>query len=112
MGRRVKSSLNHQIDLVSVDVGAMAWNSAKANDAFANCVGCTMPHGWCCKGNVAHARSGVAARRWLQRRKLAANLITQRPVGWAFSPVSGERFWRALRFGGAGFVVAWLLAQL
>jgi len=30
----------------------MAWNSAKANDAFVNCVGCTMPHGWCCKGNV------------------------------------------------------------
>ena len=52
MGRQVKSSLNHQIDLVSVDVGAMAWNSAKANDAFVNCVGCTMPHGWCCKGNV------------------------------------------------------------
>ncbi len=52
MGRQVKSSLHHQIDLVSVDVGAMAWNSAKANDAFVNCAGCTMPHGWCCKGNV------------------------------------------------------------
>ncbi|WP_115162122.1 hypothetical protein [Synechococcus sp. UW86] len=60
----------------------------------------------------AHARSGVAARRWVQRRKLAANLITHRSVDWAFSPVSGERLWRALRFGGAGFAVAWLLAQL
>ena len=48
----------------------------------------------------------------MQPRKLAANLITQRPVGWAFSPVSGERFWRSLRFGGAGFALAWLLAQL
>ena len=48
----MKSSLNQQIDLVSVDVGATAWNSAKANDAFVNCVGCTMPHGLCCKGNV------------------------------------------------------------
>ena len=52
MGCRVKSSLNQQIDLVSGDVGETAWNSAKANDAFVNCVGCTMPHGWCCKGNV------------------------------------------------------------
>ena len=59
----------------------------------------------------AHAQSGVAARRWL-KRKLAANLITQRPVGWASSPVSGERFWRSLRFGGAGFALAWLLVQL
>jgi hypothetical protein len=52
MGRRVKSFLNQQIDLVSGDVGATAWNSAKANDAIVNCVGCTMPRGWCCKGNV------------------------------------------------------------
>ena len=75
MGRRVESSLNQQVDLVSVDVGAMAWNSAKANDAFVNCVGCTMPHGSYCKGQCqAHVRSGVAARRWVQRRKLYANL--------------------------------------
>ena len=60
----------------------------------------------------AHARSDVAARRWVQRRKLAANLITQRPVGCAFSPASGERFRRALRFGGTGFALAWFLAQL
>ena len=52
MGRQVKSSLNQQIDLVSGDVAASAWNSAKANDAFLNCIDCTMLHGWCCKGNV------------------------------------------------------------
>ena len=52
MGLRVKSFLNQQIDLVSGDVGATPWNSAKANNAFVNCVGCTMLHGWCCKGNV------------------------------------------------------------
>ena len=52
MGRRVKSSLNQQIDIVSGDTGATAWNSAKANDAFVNCVGCTMPHGLFRKGNV------------------------------------------------------------
>jgi len=48
----------------------------------------------------------------MQRRKLAANLISQPPVGWTVSPASGERFWRALRFGGTGFGLAWLLAQL
>ena len=48
----MKSSLNQQIDLVSGGMGATAWNSAKANDAFVNCVGCTMPHVWCCKVNV------------------------------------------------------------
>ena len=60
----------------------------------------------------AHAKSGVAARRWGQRCKLAANLISQPPVGWTLSPASGERFWSALRFGGAGFALAWLLAQV
>ena len=53
MGRQVKSSLNHQIDLVSVDVGAMAWNSAKANDAFVNCVGAP-----CLTAGVTRAMSG------------------------------------------------------
>ena len=57
-----------------------------------------------------HAKSGVAARRWGQRRKLAANLISHPPTGWDRPMVSGERFWRALRFGGAGFTLAWLLA--
>ena len=53
MGRRLKSSVNQQIDLVSGDVGATAWNSAKANDELVNYDGCTMPPGWCCKGNVS-----------------------------------------------------------
>ena len=60
----------------------------------------------------SHAGSGVAARRWTQRRKLAANLMSQPPVGWETPVPSGKRFWRALRFGGAGFTLAWLLAQL
>ncbi|MCB4388540.1 hypothetical protein FZZ90_01450 [Synechococcus sp. MU1617] len=60
----------------------------------------------------AHARSGVAARRWVQRGKLGSNLISQPPVGWPLSPSSGERFWRAMRFGGAGFALAWFLARL
>ena len=60
----------------------------------------------------AHAQSGVAARRWLQRGKLVANLISQPPEGWPLSPSSVKHFWKALRFGGAGFALAWFLAQL
>ena len=43
----------------------MAWNSAKANDAFVNCVGCTMPHGWCCKGNAENPAKKLRVRRIL-----------------------------------------------
>ena len=46
------SSLVLQIDLVSEQVGAMAWNSAKANVSVKNCVGCIMPPAFCCKVNV------------------------------------------------------------
>ena len=42
----------------------------------------------------------------------AAKLIDQSPAGWDLMTASGERFWRALRFGGAGFTLAWMLAQL
>ena len=56
--------------------------------------------------------SGVASRRWVQRRKLAANLISQPLEGWDVPRASGQRFWEALRFAGEGFTLAWLLAQL
>jgi len=60
----------------------------------------------------SHAGSGVASRRWLQRRQLAARLISEPPAGWDVETASGERFWRVLRFAGTGFALAWLLAQL
>ena len=60
----------------------------------------------------SHVGSGVAARRWIQRRKLATNLISHPIVGWDVPTESGQRFWKALRFGGAGFTLAWLLSQL
>jgi len=60
----------------------------------------------------SHGRSGVAARRWVQRRQLAAKLISEPPAGWDVPTASGENFWKALRLGGAGFTLAWLLAQL
>ena len=56
--------------------------------------------------------SSVSARRWRQRRRLAVNLISPAPDGWDLPTASGMRFWRALRLGGAGFTLAWLLAQI
>ena len=47
------SSLDQQTDLVSRYVGAIAWNSAKANVAANNCIGSTTPHVSCCKGFVS-----------------------------------------------------------
>ena len=55
---------------------------------------------------------GMAYETELQRCKLDASETTQRTVSWAFSPVCGEHCLRALRFGRAGFALAWLLAQL
>ena len=52
MGRRVKSSLDQKIDLVSGDVGATAWKSAKANVVALHCVGFILPLVLYCKANV------------------------------------------------------------
>ena len=52
MGRRVKSSVDQKIDLVSVDLGATAWNSAKANALAVHCVGFIVPPVFYCKANV------------------------------------------------------------
>ena len=46
------ASIGEENDLVSEHVGAMAWNNAKPNVPGGNCVGSTMPHGSCCKGNA------------------------------------------------------------
>ena len=52
MGRRVKSSLDQKIDLVSGDVCATAWNSAKANVEAVHCVGFIVPPVFYCKASV------------------------------------------------------------
>ena len=52
MGRRVKSSLDQKIDLVSGDVGATAWKSAKANVVALHCVGFILPPVFYRKANV------------------------------------------------------------
>ena len=105
------SSLDQQTDLVSRHVGAIAWNSAKANVAASNSVGSTTPHVSCCKGSVSLTFDRLL-RRGAGASDLASKLISQPPMGWDVPMASGERFWRGLRFGGAGFMLAWLLAQL
>ena len=47
------SSLDQQTVLVSRYVGAIAWNSAKANVAASNWIGSTTPHVSCCKDIVS-----------------------------------------------------------
>jgi hypothetical protein len=59
---------------------------------------------------LAQRAQGVAARRNRQRLALAQRLLDPLPVGLQ-APVSGERFWTALRWGGAGLLVAWLLQR-
>ena len=52
MGLGGLASLDLQINLVSEHVGAVAWTSAKADEARLNCVGFTTLRVCCCKGVV------------------------------------------------------------
>ena len=55
---------------------------------------------------------GTQARRWKQRRLFAQQLLDHDFKGWLHPENSGSRFWKGLRWGGAGFVLAWILASL
>ena len=52
---------------------------------------------------------GVSARRGVQRLRMGQRLLAMEIVGWTATTESGDRFWRALRWGGAGFSFAWML---
>jgi hypothetical protein len=54
---------------------------------------------------------GVAARRAQQRLEMGRRLLALKIDGWTMTPESGLRFWRALRWGGIGFSLAWLLSH-
>ena len=54
----------------------------------------------------------VSDRRWKQRRATGRRLLEMDAKGWDLPNVKGARFWRMLRWGGAGFVLAWWLARL
>jgi len=57
-------------------------------------------------------REGAAPmRRRRQRLALAQRLIDPLPPGLRSGDGGGERFWRVLRWGGLGLMVAWLLRR-
>ena len=56
--------------------------------------------------------SAVAERRWKQRRATGRRLLEMEPKGWDLPDVKGARLWKLLRWGGAGFGLAWWLARL
>ena len=58
----------------------------------------------------ARLASGVVGRRQRQRLALAQRLLDPLPRGLQASG-DGERFWRGLRWGGAGMLLVWLLQR-
>lgn len=58
----------------------------------------------------AQAATGVAARRLSQRLAMAQRLLDPLPAALQASS-EGERFWRIVRWGGAGMLLAWLLQR-
>jgi hypothetical protein len=53
--------------------------------------------------------TGVTLRRRRQKLELAKRLLDPLPDGLLPSSRHGERFWSALRWGGLGLLLAWLL---
>ncbi len=52
---------------------------------------------------------GVLVRRVKQRQQLGQRLLEQETKGWLMPQERGAVFWRALRWGGAGFTLAWVI---
>ncbi len=57
----------------------------------------------------AVAPTGVTLRRRRQKLELAQRLLDPLPDALLPSSRHGERFWTALRWGGLGLLLAWLL---
>jgi hypothetical protein len=55
--------------------------------------------------------SGLASRRRRQRLELAQRLLDPLPEALLPASRNGERFWSAMRWGGFGLLVAWLLRR-
>ena len=55
--------------------------------------------------------SGALMRRQRQRLSLAQRLLDPLPEGLRSNRQGSERFWQALRWGGLGLMLAWLLQR-
>ena len=52
---------------------------------------------------------GVPARRARQRQQLGQRLLETEIQGWPLPSARTTVFWTGLRWGGAGFILAWWL---
>lgn len=59
---------------------------------------------------IARLQSGVAGRRQRQRLAIAQRLLDPLPTGLGIA-AEGTHFWRLLRWGGVGLLLAWLLQR-
>ena len=51
--------------------------------------------------------------RRIQQRRLLRQMVDADPevFNWLITPERGQRFWRALRWGGPALVLGWLLTR-
>lgn len=61
------------------------------------------------QASLARRSTGVALRRQQQRLAIAQRLLDPLPVQLAPPGGGGVVFWRALRWGTVGLLLAWLL---
>ena len=62
-----------------------------------------------CQDRALKHRKGVFARQATQRQKLGQRLLETKVQGWLVPTSSGVSFWKAVRWGGAGFILGWWL---
>jgi hypothetical protein len=66
------------------------------------------------KAHAAEATEGRPSAAWRRRRQhlaMAQRLLDPLPASLRPPDQQAEGFWRALRWGGAGFLLAWWLAR-
>lgn len=61
------------------------------------------------QASLARRSSGVAGRRQGQRLALSQRLLDPLPSELAPADRGSQMFWRGLRWGGLGLLLAWLL---
>jgi hypothetical protein len=61
------------------------------------------------QASLAGRSSGVAQRRQRQRLAVSQRLLDPLPAELAPADQASQLFWRGLRWGGVGLLLAWLL---
>lgn len=63
------------------------------------------------QARAAADKRGVRERRALQRQRLGQWIFQEPILGWSSNKTNGELFWKALRWGGTGLVIAYWLSS-